>query len=142
MKIYLASEYKRRDELRQYAAEARERGLEVISRWLNETEALDSELADILDETLERYANIDLVDIETADVFVFFSVSPYTLTVRGGSSFEHGFAHARLKPVIVVGPKQNVFHHLRDRVTHFDTWKDALNYLVSRTPVRAGGAFA
>jgi hypothetical protein len=97
-------------------------------------------LADVPETTLERYANIDLVDIETCDVFVYFSMSPYALSARNGRAVEFGFALARLKPIIVVGPKESIFHYLHDRVRHFDTWQDALNYLVSGSPITARSA--
>jgi hypothetical protein len=83
-----------------------------------------------------------LVDIETADVFVYFSMSPYALSARNGRAVEFGVALARLKPIVVVGPKESIFHYLRDRVRHFDTWQDALNHLVSSSPAVARTTFA
>lgn len=131
MRIYLASRYKMKEELRILATQAKEYGIDVTSRWLNENEPADCELADVQDSTLERYANIDLVDIEMADVFVLFTRSPYDLSSRHGRMVEFGFALARLKPILIVGPKENIFCYLRDRVRHFDTWQDALNFMTS-----------
>jgi len=121
MRVYLASQYKRRDELRQYREQLEEVGVIVTSNWLNETSPLDGKLTNEREDFYVHTANVDIQDIESADALVLFSEDPLTGVPRGGRHFETGYAHALEMPVYVVGPKENVFHY-RDRVYHYETF--------------------
>ena len=112
MQIYLAGQYKQKDELMAVAAKLRAKGFTVVARWLDEPHAASITLAEISDERLEQYAKIDLEDIDDCDEFIFFSLSPETLSVRGGRHVEFGYALAKKKYIAVIGPKENVFHYL------------------------------
>ena len=119
MKVYLAAQYARRDELKDHAIVLRGMGVEVTSRWLEEKNPLHTNMGD---DTVEFYietANIDIEDIERADAVVFFSEDPTVGIKRGGRHVEFGYAHAKQKPIYVIGPKENVFHY-RDRVYHYE----------------------
>jgi hypothetical protein len=112
MKIYLASRYSRRVQMRDLAEELRRMGHEVATRWL------DTEWANRPDQSSaappeyrEKYALIDLEDVRAADWVINFTEAPGDGS-RGGRHVEFGLAVAWGKRVIVVGHRENLFHHL------------------------------
>ena len=123
MKVYLAAQYARRDELRQYRLALTSLGVTVTSRWLDERNPLNTNMGDDTTEFYIETANIDIEDIEKADAVIFFSEDPLVGVKRGGRHVEFGFSLAKGKPVYVIGPRENVFHYL-DRVYHFDTFNE------------------
>jgi nucleoside 2-deoxyribosyltransferase len=123
MKVYLAAQYARRDELRQYKSVLNTLGVEVTSRWLEEKEPLNSQMGQHSEEFYVETATIDLEDVEKADAVIFFSENPLVGVVRGGRHVEFGYAMKADKPIYVIGPKENVFHYI-GRVYHFDTFYD------------------
>lgn len=120
MKLYLAAQYARRDELREHKAALEPLGIEVTSRWLDEQEPLNSQMGEKSDSWYVETATIDLEDVDRADGVVFFSENPLVGIPRGGRHVEFGYALGTGKPVYVIGPKENVFHYI-DRVYHFNT---------------------
>lgn len=101
----------------------------VTSQWINgnhqaENDELESGSA------AERFALEDLRDVEDAHVLVFFSEPPRSSLSRGGRHVEFGYAMALGKTVIVVGPRENVFHCI-DKVSHFERWADCLPWLMA-----------
>lgn len=120
MKVYLAAQYARRDELKQHAVKLQEVGVEVTSRWLEEKAPLNSDMGDHKVDFYQETATIDIEDIDRANAVVFFSEDPLVGIKRGGRHVEFGYAHAKEMPIYVIGPKENVFHY-RDRVYHYDT---------------------
>ncbi len=125
MRVYLAARYDRRNELREYREQLQSNGVIVTSKWLNETSPLDGKLSNEKEEFYVHTANVDLQDIDAADALVFFSEDPLVGVPRGGRHFEMGYAHAKEKPVYVIGVHENVFHY-RDRVYHYDTFEKFL----------------
>jgi hypothetical protein len=77
MKIYLASRYSRRDQMRRLAVELKQMGYTVTSRWL-ETEWVDrpDQGTAAPPEYRATYAVIDLEDVAAADVMVNFTEPP------------------------------------------------------------------
>ena len=115
MRIYLAARYARRAEMERYAAQLNVSGHTVDARWIVD----DGEKA-------ERTCAIeDFEDIDRADVLIAFTEPPDIPDTpgasRGGRHVEFGMAVALKKPVIVVGPRENVFHHL-PAVQQLDSW--------------------
>jgi hypothetical protein len=112
MKVYLASRYSRRDELREVARVLRTAGHEVTSRWL-ETQWVNrpNESSAAPPEYRERYAVIDAEDVRAADVVVSFTEAEGG-GGRGGRHVEFGMAFAWGKRCVVVGHRENLFHHL------------------------------
>ena len=129
--VYLASMYQRRDEMCIYADILNRNGFYVTSRWLQEQEPVDSQMGDHSDEFYYQTSEDDLEDVADADFVIFFAETPETGTTRGGRHVEFGYALALNIPVIVVGPKENVFHY-NDLVAHFDSFEDALAYSKER----------
>lgn len=126
MKVYLAAQYPRRDELRHVAALLRENNIEVTSRWLQESLPLGTQLPDLSDSDLREFADIDGEDIRAADTLVLFSEDPLIGLPRGTHHTEFGYALGLGKRTIVVGGYENVFHYLPE-VIHYATLQDFLD---------------
>ena len=103
--VYIASRYGRRQEMLVYAKRLREVGVEVTSRWV---EGLHDGLPDAV------CAYDDLRDIDKAEALVSFTETPGDIPgrSRGGRHVEFGYALAKGKELHIVGPRENVFHHL------------------------------
>jgi len=61
-----------------------------------------------------------------ADAVIVFTEIPNAVLATGGSHVEFGLALAQGKRVIVVGPRENVFHYLLPDSQIFATWNKAL----------------
>lgn len=131
LKVYLAARYSEKHEMFAQAEIFRGRGIEVTSSWLEESHAPTIQMSDIAVDDLTFYARNDIRDIESADWLVFSSVEPTTPTVRGGRHVEFGYALAKGKKILVVGPEENIFHHL-PAIQHVNDWETALNFLVTQ----------
>jgi nucleoside 2-deoxyribosyltransferase len=132
MKVYLASRYSTKEQMRVYASELEKSGIEVTSRWLKETHPsnIGGLPADILsDEEISQIATIDLDDVRRADILVFFSVDPLVPVARGGRHVEFGYALGLGKPILVVGPRENIFHYL-PQIKFVSNFQEALNFLL------------
>ena len=120
MKVYLAAAFSRKDEIKQVAEELRERGITITSRWLDEPTypAYDINHA----EFLRQRAQIDLADINEADILIrfsddlSFSLIPSHLAT-GSRMGEMMWALAHGKKVYVVGGHQCIFDWLPE-ITH------------------------
>ena len=127
MKVYLAGRYSRKEELKGYADQIRAAGHEVTSRWLQGDhqvrEASDAETDSVSVPVDGRpYALDDFEDLGLSDVVVSFTETPRKGgDSRGGRHVEFGLALAWDKRVLVVGPRENVFHTL-PQVLHFWEW--------------------
>ena len=133
--IYLAARYSRLAELQDYASNLRAIGYEVNARWLlgdhQAHEGADKVEAATVSVPIEgrAFAMEDYADVLVADMLIAFSEEPRSdLATRGGRHVEFGLALAWDKQIIVVGPRENVFHTL-PRVRHFWRWPEALEAL-------------
>jgi hypothetical protein len=103
MRVYLAARYSRKDEMEGYKDVLQREGIEVVSRWHDQSHVLDPVKA----------ADIDLVDLSTSDVLVAFAEEARGGS-RGGRHVEFGFALASGMGIILVGEPEHVFHHLEE----------------------------
>jgi hypothetical protein len=121
MKAYLCSQFARQEEMRGYRRYLELIGWEVVSTWIDEEEDCSNKSKD--------YAKTDLKDLEIANVIIAFTGPPYYGTLeeiaRGARHAEFGYALAKEKLIILIGNKENIFHHL-DKVNQYDTWEDFL----------------
>jgi len=124
MKIYLAAQYSRLLELREYRGDLEALGHVVTSRWIDHDPR--ATYAGLLDWECEMIARKDWKDVRDAQCVVLFTED--ASRSRGGKHVEFGIGLALRKTLLVVGPRENVFHHLPE-VRHFSCWEDALNYL-------------
>jgi hypothetical protein len=125
MKIYIAGRYSRRDEFRQVRDKLVKRGHTVTSRWLDETQSLDSQMGEETSDWYWKTQRVDLMDIDSAYSVLFFAEDPLVGTPRGGRHVEFGYALGMGIPIHVIGPRENVFHY-NDHVRHFNSLEDFL----------------
>lgn len=167
MKVYLASWFHSKDIMRNRATELEEAGINVTSRWIDETVDSQSQIKDVKVDYLRETAQIDLHDILLADTVVLHVPSkedldnskiPISSWARGGRHFEAGFHYATMmyysylpgrvwnrgpRRLILVGHRENVFHHLDNirkngtaddiilpTIDCFSTWEEAKNHLI------------
>src|SRR3990167_6344379 len=127
MIIYLAARYSRREELLSYKADLEAAGHTVPARWLlGEHQAHDGALeveaaTESMPAVARLFAEEDVEDLRAADLLIAFSEPPRSGNSRGGRHVEFGMALAWGKPIIVVGPAENVFHTL-PVVRRWPTW--------------------
>ena len=128
MNIYLAARYSRREELLVYKAELEAAGHRVPARWLlGEHQAHDGALeieaaAESIPGIARAFAEDDVEDLRAADLLIAFSEPPRSGNSRGGRHVEFGMALAWGRPIIVIGPAENVFHTLPG-VQRWPTWE-------------------
>jgi hypothetical protein len=130
MSFYLTARYSRRDELRGYAEKLTKSGFEVGCRWLDTTWVdRPGESSNAPPERRGENISANLEDLCSATTVVSFTEPPATGKGRGGRHVEYGYALALNKTLVVVGPRENLFHHHPD-VAHFDTPEAWLRDLV------------
>lgn len=102
--VYVAARFERQDEARVVADQLEANGYSTRCRWIYAagTAMVDPALARL-------WAQRDLNDLDAADVYLLLSDD---VLGRGGKDFEGGYAFARRKRLVVVGPPAHVFHHL------------------------------
>lgn len=125
MKIYLAAAYQRQLEMRGVAVQLLSLGHSVVSRWIGDEQG---PLGGFGVEAIPHYpaearaaAVRDAVDIANADLVLSFTDGQ---PARGGRHVEFGMAYAWEKRLIVVGPREHVFHALAD-VEWYPDWDRA-----------------
>lgn len=110
-KIYLAAAYQRIDEMRGVRDVLGALGYQVTSRWIDQRgkgEGLGTaDLADNPEQGIQ-YAELDLEDLRAAETVISFTGA----SGRGGRHVEFGAALALGKHLIIVGPREHVFHTL------------------------------
>lgn len=137
MKVYLAARYARHPEMRLRRADLEDFfGYEVTAQWINgEHEKLDGEYVDNEEAVRQSkdgnyipgsvmFAKHDIRDIEAADAFILFTDGADwsgPKAARGGRHWETGYAYALGKKIILIGPKENVFHYLPE-IEHYEDW--------------------
>ena len=130
MHIYIAARYALKNEITKVALDLEAAGHTVISDWHQEKHATDVKVQELSEETNQRYAYKDLLQVRGADAMLFFAEHPDTPTVRGGRHVEFGIAIERGIPIFVVGHQENIFHYLNGgRVRHYDTVEEAIQGL-------------
>jgi hypothetical protein len=134
VRVYLASRYSRNAEMRAVRDELTAMGHEVTSRWIDlhagTSGYVSGEAVGILEksfgpeqlsatpELCSEYALADWLDLMLAQCVISFTCGSGG---KGGRHVEFGIALAAHKRVIVVGPRENVFHTLRE-VEYFEDW--------------------
>lgn len=140
MRVYLASWFNSIEEIRTRATELRASGVEVTSRWLEETVKADCQIKDVSEAYLRETARADVEDVLKANIVVLNTPSPEELKstemptsswARGGRHFEAGLHYATmmlfpylpswisnrgLRELVLVGHRENVFHHLDENL--------------------------
>lgn len=99
MKLYLAATHTSLDPMLKERDTYRRAGFIVTSRWIDGLE--DQERLDIA-------AKMDLNDIDASDALIEYTMHG---GITGGRHIEFGYAMARNKILILIGPRENVFHY-------------------------------
>ena len=119
IRIYLASRYGRKAELKKHRKELIAMGHQCTSNWLDEEdESFDS----VTDERRTEIASQDWKDVNESDLLVVFTTS--SPSKGGGHHFEAGLATGWARNVIVVGPRVHVFYYLPWMI-HVEDWESA-----------------
>ena len=124
MNVYLAARFSRRKEMQAYADELIALGHGVTARWVTGPPQSSHHPDQVSGHSLayeERVSVEDLKDVADADCIICFSEQPRETNTRGGRHVEFGLAVAAEKRIILVGPRENVFHFL-PVVENFADW--------------------
>ena len=132
-KIYLSAPYGRRDEMVPYAEELRNAGNLITSNWIyGDHDLVDPEhrrhwttdlgTDDAVDPEAQPIAIEDYRTLVEATTIVFFSEKPSNPTPRGSRHVEFGIALSLDMEILVIGPRENLFHTMPG-VQHWPTWE-------------------
>jgi nucleoside 2-deoxyribosyltransferase len=118
--VYIAAPYPARLDAIDLMDTLHAAGFKVTSSWLVEDDKLTDE-----------YARKDLADIDRADALVAMNPAEWAERGTGGRHVELGYALAQGKPIVLVGARSNIFHHLMTvHVVTQDELVDTLRRLV------------
>jgi len=119
MKIYLSSWVGNCVVLRGIRDELVKRGHTVTSRWIDVGARPDKDMKAFWEEWVVK----DVEDLDACDTLVVYTNDSYGEgRSLGGMRFEEGYAYARGKKIIVVGPRICIFDQLKD-IRYFFTWE-------------------
>jgi hypothetical protein len=141
IRVYLAARYSRNDEMRGVRDVLTALGYEVTSRWidLHDGELEASFTPEVLNDDPERCAILgqhDVDDLMAADTVISFTNAGGG--GKGGRHVEFGLALGLGKRLIVVGPREHIFHTL-PQVEHYPDWPRLVMALSPYAPYRKGG---
>jgi hypothetical protein len=163
MKVYIASNFADKDRVKERGEELKALGIECTSRWASETAPHNCKITDKPAQYMRETAVFDLEDILASDVVILtvptpeqlMNLTPHQMS-RGGRTFESGFMYGLMyaslwlrkthqiyapeRKLIVMGPKENVFHFLDGMVEaanypvviNLQTWEEVKSYLTSQ----------
>jgi len=157
MRVYIASMFSDKDRVKARGEELVQLGIECTSRWAYETIPHDCTIHDFEHGYLRETAVVDVIDIERADKVVLtvptaeaLATSTPATSSRGGRHFESGLVYGLslaqmreggrpTRELIILGPRENVFHYLDGEddavdfptIRRFDTWAEVKTYLSS-----------
>jgi hypothetical protein len=140
--FYFAASFDRGAELVELADFVRDFGHEVTSTWLEKSangyEAQEMSNGRTFEDIMRECCEIDLSDIERASMVVSFTESTRDRYFSGGRHVEFGYAYRSNKSMLVVGPKENIFHHLPgvhcfETIDEFKEWVSTLTTRLPRT---------
>lgn len=131
MKIYLAARYSAHPQMREVRDDLAKLGHEVTSRWIDmhDGKHATSFAVETLNEDPASCAKLgihDVEDVQAADTVISFTAG--SAGSKGGRHVEFGLALGLSKRLLVVGPREHIFHTL-PQVEHHDTWVAALSSL-------------
>mgnify|MGYP001588867675 CR=1 FL=1 len=116
-KVYLAARYSRNAEMRGVRDVLEAIGHKVTSRWIDQhggnlLESIVAEKLNAEPEACAHYAHVDLDDLSGADTLI--SSTSADGGGKGGRHVELGVAIGLGLRLVLVGPREHVFHTLPD----------------------------
>lgn len=127
MRIYLAARWIRMAEMAWVANQIKALGHEITAQWVYGAENGMSK---------EDNAVMDLEDVQRSDLVISFTHPKEKPSPGGGRHAEFGMAAAWGKEQWLVGPREQIFHHLPG-VKQFDTVQEVLWELGAPNTMRA-----
>lgn len=130
VKIYIAGPWVRREECKGYQKQLEDAGFTIVSRWITKHIDLGVAAADLntpdekVQEELTKQAIEDVLDLETADVFLIINSEK-----SEGKAFEFGYACAMRLPIIAVGDRSNNIFYQLPHVVVTPTLEEAIDVL-------------
>jgi hypothetical protein len=123
VRIYLAARFSQHPEMQGVRDVLQAMGHEVTSRWidLHAGKQPNSAMVEQLNgdpESVAEFGLHDLEDIDAADTVISFTAGGGG---KGGRHVEFGYGLALMRRMILVGPRENVFHTL-PCVEHYEDW--------------------
>ena len=132
MHVYIASRYSRFPEMQVNAEILQEEGHIITSRWIwGGHEMQDGEDRHAYERRNEEFAIEDIEDLMKADIVLSFTEDLNVKTDRpskGGRHVEFGMGVALNKRMVVIGPREHVFHWLPN-VEHYGSVNEFLDVL-------------
>jgi hypothetical protein len=110
MLVYLAAAYPRLEEMRGIRDVLEAFGHKVMSRWIDQPPGEGAGVTELAADPAAyvKYAELDMADLAAAEVVISFTGEGG----RGGRHVEFGMAVAMGKRLVLVGPREHVFHTL------------------------------
>lgn len=130
VKIYIAASHPRFEQAENFALMARTAKIDVTSHWHSQPdkESYTPKDPTKLPKIMEGASERDLWEVKSADILVV--ITGDTLT-KGGRHAEVGIALGEGKEVLLIGPREMVFHY-HPRVVQFHSEASCLAYLIAR----------
>jgi hypothetical protein len=118
-RIYLAASYPRLDEMRGVRDVLTAFGHTVTSRWIDQPPGEGAGVAELAADPAAyvKFAHLDIADLEAAETVMSFTGEGG----RGGRHVEFGMAVMLGKRLVIVGPREHVFHTLPE-VEWYPDW--------------------
>lgn len=119
-KIYIASRFGRREEVQCLSDDLESLGYSLTGRWYRKDANTQVNYPKFSEEALrnnEKIALDDWDDILSCEIFITLTEDMSDLpagAARGGRHCEFGLAIAHDKRIIVIGPREHIFHYLPD----------------------------
>lgn len=141
MRWYLAARYSRNGEMVEFADTLRMLGQVVTCRW--PFRGVDEEWRNsdqVPDDLRTQLAVEDFEDLVVSDGVISFTEIPRDTTKRpakGGRHVEFGLGLALNKRMVVIGPKENIFHYLPS-IEVYETKEEFLDVLASEQATTRG----
>lgn len=126
-RIYIAGRFSRQAEFNEYAKMLRVAGATIDCRWLkreeNDWSAATIRAGDLYSQTKGRAAAVeDYRDVSRSNMLLSFTENDDAGYTSGGRHVEFGIAYTYGLRLVIVGPRENVFHCF-DGVEQFDTFE-------------------
>jgi nucleoside 2-deoxyribosyltransferase len=125
VRAYIAARFEQKAEMKALVPVFAANNIQVRAHWLDETVSSTSQLSDLTPAYCAEQAQVDLDDIDACDIFVLFG-DKVPKTIRGGKHVEFGYALAKGKRVVVIGPQENIFQYL-PHVVRYRSLEDFLD---------------
>lgn len=127
IKFYISQSLKRKQTAIDLKKRLDDNGYIVHSEWIDTEIDEQDPIGNIF--LCQRYAKIDLEDIDKADIFVYFSEG-----CSYGKNIEFGYALAKGIPIVIIGSHTSVFHYTDSVIGVFPTEHEFFEWIVAYAP--------